>query len=106
MNTPKTPVYEVLDSGRCSLLKLIKVSYSDHRKFNEASTTRAYQRNETYHLLLPDGKTAKLSPGKEEIVGLLKDKEAPVSAFIDEKRLKCRNGEDYKKVVDYYNSLF
>lgn len=106
MNTPKNPVYDVLEAGKATLLKQIKVSFQDNRRFNEASITRTFQRTETFHVLLPDGKIQKLGSGKDEIISLLPDKKAEVSAFIDEKRLKCRNVDDYRKVIAYYNSLF
>ncbi len=106
MNTPKNPVYDVLEAGKATLLKQIKVSFQDNRRFNEASITRTFQRTEIFHVLLPDGKIQKLGSGKDEIISLLPDKKAEVSAFIDEKRLKCRNVDDYRKVIAYYNSLF
>lgn len=106
MNTPKNPVYDVLEAGKASLLKQIRVTFQDNRRFNEASVTRTFQRSEIYHILLPDGKIQKLGSGKDDMVALLQDKKAEVSAFIDEKRLKCRNVEDYRKVITYYNSLF
>ncbi len=55
---------------------------------------------------MPDGKIQKLASGKDEIISLLPDKKAELSAFIDEKRLKCRNVDDYRKVIAYYNSPF
>ncbi|AXY78067.1 hypothetical protein D3H65_30540 [Paraflavitalea soli] len=105
MNTPKNIIYEVLDSGKCTLLRQIRITSQDNRRFNEASITRTFQRSEFCHVLLPDGKIQKLSAGKDDMINLLQDKKAEVSAFIDEKRLKCRNVEDYRKVIAYYNSL-
>jgi hypothetical protein len=106
LNTPNAPVYEVMDSGRCVLLKQVKVTFKDEKRYNEASVTRVFKRIESYFVLMAGGKLQKLGQGKEDVLAILKDKEALVRAFIDMNNLKCRRAEDYKQVFGYYNSLF
>jgi hypothetical protein len=105
INSPNTPVYEVMDTGRCTLLKLVKVTYRDSKEFNQATTVRVFQHTESFHVLWAGGKIEKLGAGKE-VAALFKDKEALVRAYIETNKLKCRSAADYRKVVGYYNSLF
>ncbi len=105
INSPNTLVYQVLDSGKCTLLKQVKITYRDDKPFNQASVTRIFKRDESFHVLIVGGMVQKLNPGKDDMLDLLKDKQAQVRTFIESNKLKCRQEEDYRKVIAYYNSL-
>jgi hypothetical protein len=106
INAPDALVYEVVDTGRCTLLKLIEVSYHDSKESGHVNITRIFQRTESFHVLWTGEKVERLGSGKEAMAAVFKDKEAPVRSFIAMNRLKCRSAADYKKVVGFYNSLF
>lgn len=106
LNSAGAPVYEVLASGHVSLLKQIKINYTDNKEFNQASIVRNFKRKETWHLRMPDGTISKFETGKESLLTALKDKQKEVAAYIDKEALKCRNIEDCRKVIAWYNSLF
>jgi len=106
LNTPNAAVYELVDSGHVSLLKLIRITYSDNKEFNQSSIVRNFKRKETWHLRMPDGTITKFETGKDALLTTLKDKQKEVADYIEKEGLKCRSVDDCHKVLTYYNSLF
>jgi hypothetical protein len=106
LNTPKAPICQVLDTGHCILLKQIRVTHADKTEQQKAVITRRFMQAETYYIMLQNGSPQKLSPGKDDLIKGLKDKDVEITAFIDQNKLKCRSEADYSKVVQYYNSLY
>lgn len=105
LNVTNAAIYEVADTGRITVLKQIRITYTDDKAFNQASVVRNFKRKETWHLRLANGQVTRLETGKEQVLTLLADKQAAVTAYIDQEKLKCRSVEDVRKVIRYYNSL-
>ena len=106
LNTPDAAIYEVLDSGKVTLLKKISVTYRDEKKYSEAVITRHFDRQETYYILTPDGQLNKLEKNRSFITSMLLDKKTEVEQYIDSNKLKCKTLKDLQMIVEYYNSLF
>jgi hypothetical protein len=98
--------YEVLELGQAKLLKHHKVVYNDKRYYGQASYTRIFDQYETYYVCLPGNDMKKIEKGKEALLSLFADKKTELKGFIEKNRLKCRNENDWKKVIAFYNSLF
>ena len=106
LNTAGASIYQLLESGACSLLKQVKATHADKQEQFKAAITRTYQQTETYYTLIQGGSPQKIKPGKDGLVNLFKDKKAAIANFIDENKLECQSEADYTKVVKYYNSLY
>jgi hypothetical protein len=105
INGPRAIIYEVIDSGKVSLLKKISVTYRDDKKYSEAVTTRYFVKTETQYLLLPSGETKKLEKSKEFLLGTLTDKTKEVTAYIEQNKLRCKTLKECQLVISYYNTL-
>lgn len=105
INEPASVIYQIIDSGKVSLAKKIDISYHDEKKYGEATVTRQFDRKETPYVILPTGEYRKIEKGSSFFIEILKDKQKQVSAFIDNKDLKCKSMQDYRQVISYYNTL-
>jgi hypothetical protein len=105
MNAPNAVIYQVIDSGRVTLLKNTSVTYRDEKKYGSANTTRIFERQQTYSVLMPDGRVKRLEKGKDNVIALFPDKQRQVTAFVEQERLRCNSGKDYERVFKFYNSL-
>ncbi len=107
INAPGSRIFQLLDSGKCSLLKEIKITYKDQKKYGEATITRIFKKSESYVAFFPgkDQQLIKFDRNKTGVSSLFGDKQAKVSAFIDERKLSCKSDEDLIAVFNYYNSL-
>lgn len=100
-----TTYYEVLDSGKIKLLKHYEVNYDDKRYYGQASITRVFSQKEFYYVSLPGNITRRIGKGKEGFLSILPDKKDEMGKYIDVKKIKCKNEEDWKTLIIYYNSL-
>jgi hypothetical protein len=98
-------IYEVLDSGKVTLLKHHHVFYNDKKEYGSASITRIFGERVEYFVAMADGSTKKLEKGTNEILTLLSDKKQLVTRYILDEGLKCKKEDDWLKVIRYYNSL-
>ena len=105
LNEPGNAVYQVLETGNATLLRNIKVTYRDDRKYNEAGKTRIFSQTEGLFALLPGNKLVKVEKGQEALAALFPDKMKEVAAFIQSSHLKCKSKEDAVAVFKFYNSL-
>lgn len=106
LNQPEVSIYEVLDSGRASLLKKISISYRDEKKYGEAVTTRHFERKENELFILLNNEYKKLEKKREFFLTLLQDRTKEIEDFISIHQLNCRSVKDCQQVIRYYNSLF
>ena len=106
LNAPNTPVYEKLDTGRITVLKQIKVTYTDNKEYNQSTIVRNFKHKETWHLLLADGSVVKFGTGKDVVLATLADKQKEMAAYIEKENLRCRSIEDCRQLIRYYNTLF
>ena len=98
--------YEVLDSGKVKLLKYHAVRYTDKNYYGDASITRVFEQTEICYFYEPGKRIKKIEKGMKELLSLFTDKRTELNKYIDEQKLKCRNENDWEKVIAYYNSLF
>lgn len=101
----KKTFYQVLETGKVKLLKHILVDFMDQKGQPESYITRYYTQKNTYYLSTNKGTPIRLEKGKENIIKLLADKQSQISKYIADNKLKCKSEDDWKLVVDYYNSL-
>jgi hypothetical protein len=106
LNQPEVSIYEVLDSGKSSLLKKISVSYRDEKKYGEAVTTRHFERKENEFFILLNNEYKKVEKKNEFFLTLLHDRSKEIEDFINKNRLNCRSIKDIQQLIRYYNSLF
>lgn len=105
INEPGTKIFQVLDSGKISLLKHLKAGFRDDRRYNEATITRVFTHNPVLYALR-DGRELKVEKNREFLLQLFADKAKEIDRFIREKALKCKSEQDLVQVFQFYNALF
>lgn len=105
INSPNTPIYQVLTEGKARLLKQIIISYSDVRKYPEGIMARVFKKKSALFASVNGQPPVKIEKNKSDVLSVLKDKQKEVSSFIDKEKLKCKTEEDIAKVFSYYSSL-
>lgn len=96
--------YKVLVNGNAKLLLSTQFSEAEYKEFNSAVTTKRIDK--VFQLYgAANGAIKKLTKGEAEVLDLLKDKSAELTAFIKQNSLKCRKQSDYETVFNYYNGL-
>jgi len=106
LNAPNTPVYEKTDTGRITVLKQIKVTYTDNKEYNQSTIVRNFKHKESWHLLLTDGSVVKFETGRDAMLAVLAAKQKEVAVYIEKENLKCRSIDDCRQLIRYYNTLF
>ena len=100
----KQTYYQVLDSGKITLLKNFTISYKDDKPFNNPVVTRIFEQKVNYYFFSEN--TMTLFNGKPEtLFTMIRDKKNEVIAYINKYKLKLRNEEDLQEIISYYNSL-
>ena len=107
LNEKGAEIFEVLVDSTIKLGRMINVSYTDSKGYNDASITRTYKRTESLMALIPSKSEdpVKLQRNKTAILKLLDDKKNQVAAYIEKNNLKCKSDKDIIQVFHYYNSL-
>ncbi len=96
--------YVLLDSGNVSLLKFIKVEYTDKvNTYGSANIRRVYRQHEFYYAHEQGNKLIRID--KDEVANVFGARKNAVLAFIASNNLKIRKEADLVKVFSYYNSL-
>ncbi len=96
--------YQVIDTGKASLLKYFSVSYIDKKQYGNASITRVFEQAQSYYLL-HNGVMKKIDKGQEAFFSLFPDKKEELKKYVGQHKIKCRKEDDWRKVIAYYNSL-
>ena len=105
INQPNAIIYQVLDSGKVSLLKKISITYRDEKKYGEAVITRHFDRKEIEYLRQANGEYVKLDKSRSFILTALSDKRERIENYITNNNIKCKSAKDFQLIVMYYNSL-
>lgn len=105
INDAGARIYRVLDSGRISLLKHLKVVFRDDRRYNEATVTRVFTQTPVLYAYR-DGKEARVEKNREFLLQLFADKAKEVDRFISEKDVNLKSEKDLVQIFHFYNSLF
>lgn len=99
-----TDFYQVVSDGKVLLLhSMVKVINAD--KDEMAGTMQMeFVLYEEYYLF-NRGKMWRIKKDKSEALNQLADKKEKIQAFIDENHLKLKSIDEWKQVIDYYNTL-
>lgn len=97
--------YQVLDSGKLTLLKQIAVNYRDFTPYGTAVITRRFDQKPAY-FILNETTVNKIGKNGENILEILADKKNEITAYIAAHSLRLKNEADMVSVIGYYNSLF
>jgi hypothetical protein len=104
LNDTGTAFYQVLDSGKITLLKKIFLTYKDQMGFGSTSITRIFEQKFSY-FTYANGLLKALDRSKSAVLELMAGKSAKVDAYIEAEKLKMRKEEDLVKVFRFYNGL-
>lgn len=97
--------YQVIDSGKVTLLKHIVADYRDVTQYGTAVITRKFEQKVTWYLIV-DSIAHKAEKNNANVPAILADKKEEVEAHIRRHNLKIKNEADLLSVVRFYNSLF
>lgn len=96
--------YEVLDTGKASLLLHKKVKVIETKTLGSATTDKEYHSFQEYYIHMNDT-LIKCKKNKSFFTGLFADKKDLVEQYIDANNIKFRSEKDFRPLVAYYNSL-
>ncbi len=96
--------YEVLDSGKISLLKYHGLKITDQKFYGQASITRVFDFMNVLYLSLPNRKMVKAE--KETLLSGIEEKKNELEQYIQKENIKLRKESDWKKLINHYNNLF
>lgn len=99
-----TQLYQVLDSGRVSLLKKITITYKDQMPYGSTNVTRIFEQKYSY-FSYKNAELVSLDKSKTAVMESLIDKSTLVDTYIQQQKLKLRREDDLIKVFRFYNSL-
>lgn len=108
LNAEGAAIYEVIaEDSAATLLKQITVTYNDSKGYGQATITRIFKKAENYFAAIPsqNKELRKVEKNKSALTSLFGSKAAAISAFIEQKKLKCKSEEDLTEVFRYYCSL-
>lgn len=97
-------LYQLLDSGRVSLLKKIFITYKDQSAYGSTAITRIFEQKHAY-FSLRGGSLLVLDRTKPALLSLMDDRAELVRTFIEQRKLKLRREADLVRLFRYYNSL-
>lgn len=106
LNSPDSKIYQVLVDSGVLLLKEVAVTYTDSKRYGEATITRVFTRNETlYSLPLSAARPVRLEKSKNGVAALFGDKATTVKKYIEDHKLSCRSESDLVKIFRHSASL-
>jgi hypothetical protein len=95
--------YQVLDSGKATLLQYLGIRSRETRPYNSATTITVYEKEKSYFLFIKNNMYLIKKTG--DLLEAMKDKKAEVQSFISSKKIKVNKEEDLKALVAFYNKL-
>lgn len=103
-NNDENTFYEVLDTGRATLLLCKKTKIIEAKTFASTTIIKEYK-SFSDHYINMGGKMSKCKKDESFFKELFVDKKDLVQKFIDENRIRFKSEKDFKAIVRYYNSL-
>lgn len=100
----KISYYQVLFDGNSKLLFKNYKTISEIKPYNSATTEKKFADNESYYIF-KDDVMKKIRPTKKEFLGLFKNKNTEMEAFIKTEKIDFKNNQDLTRVFEFYNSL-
>lgn len=105
LNKTGAVVFQLIDTGKVTLLRKITLTWRDDTQYGQAGFVRKFERNENeYWLILKDVYT-KMERNRSFFTALLNDKADLIGHYIDKLEPKYKSLTDIRKIVQYYNSL-
>lgn len=98
-------VYQILDSGKISLMRKLTATYRDEQRYSEATITRHFVKTETDFIQKADGSMVKVEKTREFFMGLLADHKQEIENYFDQHKPMLKKTKDLVDLVRYYNSL-
>ncbi|MEO7210647.1 MAG: hypothetical protein ABIY35_06870 [Chitinophagaceae bacterium] len=95
--------YQMLDSGKITLLKYYASYFLDNKEPFSNRSTRTYHISENYFAFLPNDKMVKIKLSKEDIMALFNDKQAAMETYIQKNKTKFKKEKDLIELFDFYN---
>ncbi|MEO8116029.1 MAG: hypothetical protein ABI653_00185 [Bacteroidota bacterium] len=96
--------YQMLDSGKVTLLKYYASYFLDNKEPFSNRSTRTYHISETYFAFLPNDKLVKVKLTKDDIMALFKDKQAAMDTYIQKNKTKFKKEKDIIELFHFYNN--
>jgi hypothetical protein len=96
--------YQLLDSGKISLLKQRVISYQDKAEYGNTNMTRIFKQNENY-FAYSNSFLKPIARSTGEVLILFADKKQLLETYTEKEKLKLRKEQDLVKLFHYYNSL-
>lgn len=101
-NTNET-YYEVLDTGKATLLKHIGVVSREAREYGDAAVKKTIQQVKNFYIFIQNRMVHVKKA--DALLEAMKDKRASVEAFISANKIKLYKDDDVKSLINYYNNL-
>jgi hypothetical protein len=94
----------VISEGRCWLLHSMKKVISQRKDDLSGEISKEYRTYEDYYVY--NGTTMqRVKKDKDFLLTVLADKKDKVESFINDNHLKFKSIDDFRRVIDYYNTL-
>ena len=100
--TPLT-YYQVIDSGKATLLKHIGISYRDDKPYYSATVTRTFEQTVQYYILTGNKMTI-VPKNTDMLTDILKDTKNNIASFIEKNKLKISREQDLEKIISHFNN--
>lgn len=100
---PETAFFQVMDTGRCTLLKHTVITYVDSKGYNSNTIVRQFFRQDKF-IMRKDNVLARVEK-IEDILTFLSDKRAELSEFMQKNSIRLKKSEDFQKICFFYNQL-
>lgn len=103
-NNDEKTFYEVLDTGKATLLLCKKVKIIEAKTFASTTIIKEYKSFHDYYISM-NGTMNKCKKSDSFFTELFIDKKDLMQKFINENKIRFKSEKDFKTIVNYYNSL-
>lgn len=101
---PETAFLQLIDTGRCSLLKQIVITYVDSKGYNSNTVVRQFFRQEKF-IFRKENSITRIEK-IEDILAILSDRRKEISEYVQKNAIRLKKPEDYQKICSFYNHLY
>jgi|EndMetStandDraft_4_1072995.scaffolds.fasta_scaffold00019_3 hypothetical protein len=97
--------YQVVATGKTTLLKRYKKVIHSEQAFNSATTTKTFAMRDVVYYLLAGNKIVRIKPTLKTITTMLNDNSGNLQTFIKSNKIDFKSDNDLAKLFTYFNSL-
>lgn len=101
-NTPAT-IYQVLEQGNYTLLKLTKKFIKDKKEFNQPPA-KEFGELDSYFIVQGEGVPVKIKKDRSSVISALGDKEGKLEEWARKNNNRCKSEEELKSLVKAANN--